>query len=79
MRIGIDVGGTFTDGVVIQDHHLIYSSKVPTQEDISKSLDHIFKKVDHFLKNTQHIHISTTHGLNALLQGKDLYLSLINN
>ncbi|MDD2402299.1 MAG: hydantoinase/oxoprolinase family protein [Clostridia bacterium] len=39
MYIGIDIGGTFTDGVIISKDQIVASVKVPTYEDISNSIE----------------------------------------
>lgn len=71
--IGVDVGGTNTDIVLLQNSDIIGHIKMKTTVDIS---DGIISGINQLLTNTQTPHesvqfvnLSTTHMLNALLQG----------
>lgn len=45
MFIGIDLGGTFTDGVLLQEQKVIKSKKIPTHQDISFSIENILQEI----------------------------------
>lgn len=69
--IGIDIGGTHTDGVFIKNGKLIGQIKTPT----TANLEEGFKKVIHTLKSYGQINaifLGTTHATNALLEGEGL-------
>ena len=79
MRIGIDVGGTFTDLVAIDDHGVATLAKVPsTPDDPSRGvLDGLARLADglavptaELLRATNRIVHGTTVATNALLEGK---------
>ncbi|MBS3904408.1 MAG: hydantoinase/oxoprolinase family protein [Simkania sp.] len=71
MIIGIDVGGTFTDAVLVDDTGAIVSfRKKPTSADIETSVKALIDELMHPMVTS--IHIGTTHALNALLQRKGL-------
>lgn len=68
--LGIDVGGTHTDVVLINSHHhIIASAKVlttsPPDKGIADGITQVLSSVNS--SSIQHIHIGTTHALNALL------------
>ncbi|MDD2433168.1 MAG: hydantoinase/oxoprolinase N-terminal domain-containing protein, partial [Clostridia bacterium] len=62
MFIGIDIGGTFTDGVIISEQKVIKSIKVPTQEDISHSIENALKQIlgDIAPRKIKQVTLSTT-------------------
>ncbi len=76
-RIGVDVGGTNTDAVIIDEHlNLVKSMKVPTTEDISTG---IFNAIHSILKNSKidkslikHAMLGTTQCTNAIVERKKL-------
>ncbi|MCE5316178.1 MAG: hydantoinase/oxoprolinase family protein [Parachlamydia sp.] len=76
-RIGIDVGGTNTDAVLLdQTNRVIHSVKVPTTENIETG---IFESIDQLLAKSsvaqsaiKYVMLGTTHATNALVQRKDL-------
>ena len=75
MRIGIDVGGTNTDAVLMNGPRLIAQAKSPTTEDVTSgiisALEVILGEVPK--RNvTQAIMLGTTHFTNALLERKNL-------
>ena len=79
MRIGIDVGGTFTDLVAIDDHGVATLAKVPsTPDDPSRGvLDGLARLADTLavptaalLRAANRIVHGTTVATNALLEGK---------
>lgn len=70
---GIDIGGTHTDAVLVNEKgEIVRSYKTtttfPLEEGVKKGLQNVARGV-----TLQAIHIGTTHALNALLEGKDLY------
>ncbi|TWH47890.1 hydantoinase/oxoprolinase family protein [Sporomusa sp. KB1] len=73
MLLGIDVGGTFTDAVVIQDGQVLASAKTPTTH--GELLAGIITVIDKVLTNIDRVAIrrvalSTTIVTNALIEGK---------
>lgn len=72
MHIGIDIGGTNTDAVMVDSHGKIAASiKVPTttsiEEGVMNALSQLPKQV------VTRICIGTTHAINAILQCRGLY------
>ncbi len=71
-RVGIDVGGTYTDAVFIHDNHIERTAKVPTQSDnLVETLMEAFDKLaipDEQALNQ--ITVSTTLVTNAILQNR---------
>lgn len=68
-QVGIDVGGTFTDAVLIIGNRVISKSKVPTQpENLLETLLHALEKLGAFHESVQQITVSTTLVTNAILQ-----------
>ncbi|XP_028393299.1 uncharacterized protein LOC114517702 [Dendronephthya gigantea] len=78
--IGIDVGGTNTDAVVICDRKIIAKSKQPTTSSITdgvkKALSTVLQQLSYNFKGGSirvcRVNIGTTHFLNAVLQRKNL-------
>ncbi|KGP76293.1 hydantoinase/oxoprolinase [Desulfosporosinus sp. Tol-M] len=71
-RVGIDVGGTYTDAVFIQDSQIQQTAKVPTQsENLVETLMDAFDQLnipdEHALN---HLTVSTTLVTNAILQNR---------
>src|SRR6266481_5660558 len=80
-RIGIDVGGTNTDAVLIEDGKVAGAVKAPTSEDVTtgildslKSLaaTGVLKDSDGKLKRIDGVMIGTTHFINAVIQRRQL-------
>src|SRR6266853_5267978 len=80
-RIGIDVGGTNTDAVLIEDGKVAGAVKAPTSEDVTtgildslKSLaaTGVLKDSDGKLKRIDGVMIGTTHFINAVVQRRHL-------
>ena len=75
MRIGIDVGGTNTDSVLMDGTRLIYKFKTPTTEDITGGIQTALSAL---LASSEKgmtvdaVMVGTTHFTNALLQRRDL-------
>ncbi len=73
MRIGIDVGGTHTDGVLINGSELIAAAKVPTlHTDLLGSITRVLKAIlqGQDPQQIQHLNLSTTLTTNAIISGK---------
>lgn len=66
MIIGIDVGGTFTDGVLVDGTRIVATRKKPTTLDIKSLIDELM------CPEVKAIHVGTTHAINALLERKGL-------
>src|SRR5690625_3089486 len=76
-RIGIDVGGTNTDSVLLDaDLNCVYKVKVKTTKDVSTGIDDSLRellvrsKVDP--ANILHVMLGTTHCTNAIVERKNL-------
>lgn len=75
MRIGIDVGGTNTDAVLMDGTRLIAQAKRPTTPDVSSGIIAALKSVLADAPQTaqiQAVMLGTTHFTNALLERKSL-------
>lgn len=77
-RIGIDIGGTNTDAVLVDNSDkIIASTKVPTTPDIHSGFKEAIKTVIETAqiapRNIKAVLMGTTHATNAILQGRDLY------
>lgn len=73
MLLGIDVGGTFTDAVVIKDEEILAQAKVPTtHEDVLQGILAALDKVllDGVAENLERVVISSTIVTNALTENK---------
>lgn len=70
--IGIDIGGTNTDAVLVNKENIILSSvKYPTTEDISVGFSEALKQLQPY--DAESIFLGTTHATNAILKRKGLY------
>ena len=79
MLLGLDVGGTFTDAVVIDGHRVIASAKKRTTKDnlmhgIGEALDAVLKNCDTSLINQ--VTLSTTVVTNTIVEGKEQLVDL---
>ncbi|MEM3186110.1 MAG: hydantoinase/oxoprolinase family protein [Conexivisphaerales archaeon] len=77
IRLGIDVGSTHTDAVAIDEkENLITATKVQTTPDVTTGIENavndIIAKLGEQKSYVNALMLGTTHGLNALLQGKNL-------
>ena len=74
MRIGIDVGGTNTDAVLVDGQSVLAAAKVPTTEDITSGILAALKSIATYAdaSRVSAVMIGTTHFINAVVQRKDL-------
>ncbi|MGE6732540.1 hydantoinase/oxoprolinase N-terminal domain-containing protein, partial [Streptomyces sp. NPDC059900] len=73
MRIGIDVGGTNTDAVLIgYDDRVLAAAKSPTTPDITAGITAAVRTLDPPVESVTAVMIGTTHFLNALVEGARL-------
>jgi N-methylhydantoinase A/oxoprolinase/acetone carboxylase beta subunit len=75
LRLGVDVGGTNTDAVVLDaDDRLLAKAKVPTTPDVTKGIEgaiaDIAERVDR--ARITHAMFGTTHATNAVLERRGL-------
>lgn len=78
MLIGIDIGGTNTDAVLVDAHKKIIGAvKVPTTSPLEigfeNALDKLYQKQGGAFSDVKALLIGSTHATNAILEGKDLY------
>lgn len=75
-RIGIDVGGTNTDAVLVEDSRILGSFKTPTTPDvttgITNALSGVLAKTGADPRTFQAVMIGTTHFTNAVAQRRSL-------
>ncbi len=80
-RIGIDVGGTNTDAVLIEEGKVLAAVKAPTSQDVTAGIldslgklaaTGVLKEVDGKLKRIDGVMIGTTHFINAVVQRRNL-------
>lgn len=76
-RIGIDVGGTNTDAVVVDENlQLVESVKVPTTKDVSsgifEALTRVLEKSKVDRNKIKYAMLGTTHATNAIVERKRL-------
>lgn len=74
LRIGIDVGGTNTDAVVLDGRRVLAATKSPTTEDVTigilSALTEVLEDVD--VADVTSVFIGTTHFINAIAQARGL-------
>lgn len=75
-RIGIDVGGTNTDAVLMRGNEVVAKIKTPTTEDVTSgittALDHILSVSDTSTSEIAGVMIGTTHFTNAVVERRRL-------
>ena len=74
-RIGIDVGGTNTDAVLLEDDAVVAAVKTPTTADVTGGITRALARlVDQVpgAREAQAVMIGTTHFTNAVVQRRDL-------
>lgn len=81
MLLGLDVGGTFTDAVIVDGHRVVATAKRRTTKDnlmngIGEALDAVLEDCD--TSNIEQVTLSTTVVTNTIVEGKeqpvDLYV-----
>lgn len=82
LRIGIDVGGTNTDAVVLDpDKKVLARHKAPTTKDLTSGIDRAIASVvgqlDVPIERVTHVMLGTTHATNAILERRDLLKTAI--
>ncbi|NUH40152.1 hydantoinase/oxoprolinase family protein [Streptomyces samsunensis] len=74
MRIGVDVGGTNTDAVVLDGSRVVAVTKAPTSQDVTSgilaALAEVLQAVD--VDEVASVLIGTTHFINAIAQARGL-------
>src|SRR5438105_8650840 len=75
-RIGIDVGGTNTDAVLLEDGQLVHAVKTPTTADVTAgilaALAELARHPEIGRGMIDGVVIGTTHFVNAVVQRRDL-------
>jgi len=73
-RIGIDVGGTNTDAVLLEDTKVIHAVKTPTTRDVTAGVTDALRKLLEAgaPASVDAVMIGTTHFTNAVVQRRDL-------
>lgn len=73
-RIGIDVGGTNTDAVLLEDDRVLHAIKTPTTADVLTGVRLALQDVARAMgpQGVQAVMIGTTHFVNAVVQRRDL-------
>jgi len=77
LRLGVDVGGTNTDTVVIdRDDHLVGKAKMPTTPDVSSGIEASIQSVLALdavdVSRITHVMLGTTHATNAVIERRGL-------
>lgn len=76
IRVGVDVGGTNTDAVVMSDREVLNAVKTPTTEDVTHgvvtALRDVLKGAGVEREDVDVVMIGTTHFTNAVVQRRDL-------
>lgn len=76
IRIGIDVGGTNTDGVVLSPaNNVLATAKVPTTEDVTEGISSALAALRQSFRHQADVAtviVGTTHFINAIVQRRDL-------
>ncbi|MDX6726813.1 MAG: hypothetical protein QOK49_1618, partial [Baekduia sp.] len=78
LRIGIDVGGTHTDAVLLDAaHEVLAKAKVPTTSEVTSgvraALDGVLAGGDEgVIRRVTHVMVGSTHAMNAILERRRL-------
>ncbi len=75
MFVGVDVGGTNTDAVLMDGNNLVGAAKLPTTADVTSGIiDALTEVLKHLPRDGQvdAVMVGTTHFTNALLERRDL-------
>ena len=75
MLLGIDVGGTFTDAVLLNEEEIVAQAKTPTTHEdvlqcILKALDMVLPDAQSEISSIERVVISSTIVTNALTENK---------
>src|SRR5262249_12455787 len=75
-RIGIDVGGTNTDAVLLVENRVVHAVKTPTTQDVTggikRALADLIAGAPDAAAGLEAVMIGTTHFTNAVVQRRDL-------
>ena len=80
-RVGIDVGGTNTDAVLLEDDRVVHAVKTPTTPDVTSGItralrsllaDVAARRAARGAESIDAVMIGTTHFTNAVVQRRDL-------
>jgi N-methylhydantoinase A len=78
MRIAVDIGGTFTDLVAVDDHGVIYSSKsLSTPRDLARGIDDCLRRANIGVGSASFFVHGSTVTINAVLERKGATTGLI--
>src|SRR5262245_20333048 len=85
MRLGVDVGGTFTDVVFVKDDHIFRGKSDTTHYDLKVGFMNAARiaversglSLEHVLERADSVVYSTTVGTNALIERRGTKLGLI--
>lgn len=76
LRLGIDVGGTKTDAVLMRGREILATNKSFTTRDVTagviESVSRLLDKSGHVPADVRHVMIGTTQFINAFVQRQDL-------
>jgi len=76
LRVGFDVGGTFTDGVLMQGRNVLSKAKSLTTQDVTggivEALDEVLTKSGANPADVAMVSLGTTHTTNALIERRNL-------
>lgn len=76
VRIGFDVGGTFTDGVMLRGKEVLAKAKALTTEDVTtgiiNALDALLKTKKADVSEIALVSLGTTHTTNAIIERRNL-------
>ena len=76
MRIGIDVGGTHTDAVLIEGGRLVYAHKTPTTADVAggivQALERLLEDIGPRRTSIEAVMLGTTQFTNAVIERRGL-------
>ena len=83
MRVGIDVGGTFTDAILVDEKgHQFFYAKTPTThhdlaEGVLKALGEVLDAAGASIRDIDYLIHGTTIGTNAIVEGKGARVGLL--
>ncbi|MFI6323436.1 hydantoinase/oxoprolinase N-terminal domain-containing protein [Nonomuraea sp. NPDC050556] len=73
LRIGIDVGGTNTDAVALDENdRVVAKAKRPTTQDVTGGIRAALQAIDIPVENVTRVMLGTTHATNAILERRNL-------